>query len=674
MIERVYAVRPFWGWKRALEDAGLDYSEINVELRDYVDCQVCGRDFGGLSYHLFNDHQMTGDDYRREFPGAEMTCEAVRAKLSLPRSGKRHTLPRWEAIWTPEFVLDRMAELHRLKYPLNSEWASRHEQSLLGKAILFFGSWDEALRRLDLDPERIRLARPTEHLTAADVIERLKKRHDEGLPVNFSALYKDDMPLQNAVLKYFASHDRALRMAGIDPADVRKSFGPYKPGQIAAFLAQARRVAGLRGEAQHGAWLRLRKHKGLAEARFGGWAGVAAEIGVPVDRLTWKRFHDREEVMAALRQRAHDGKPLTSYRIFNEDLGLYTAVLKHVASFEVVYREFGIAWPGKSRWWRADKAAIVAELRRRQSDREPLSWKKILRTESGPAFLNRASKLFGAWSSALAAAGLDPSGGALSPWTSANREALLAELRRRKTAGEPLRYGQIAKEKSGQPLLKRARTVFGSWTAALGAAGIEPEGEKSRWPKAKKAAILAEIRRRERAGESLRSAKVAKEKWGRALRTRTETLFGSWNAALRAAGFEPAKENSPWPRAGRAAALAEIRRREKAGESFQTTKIEREKWGGPFLNRSTALFGSWSAALLAAGVELPAGLMSPWPRASKSEVIAEIRGRKRAGESVLYSQVGAEMWGSALLKRAEALFGSWRAALLEAGEKPSEDE
>jgi len=32
LIKRVYRVRPFWGWKRALEDAGLDYSTINTEL------------------------------------------------------------------------------------------------------------------------------------------------------------------------------------------------------------------------------------------------------------------------------------------------------------------------------------------------------------------------------------------------------------------------------------------------------------------------------------------------------------------------------------------------------------------------------------------------------------------------------------------------------------------
>jgi hypothetical protein len=424
LMERVYKVRPFWGWKRALEDAGLDYAKIYVELRDYVDCKICGRDFGGLGYHLINDHNMTGEDYRREYPGAEMTCETARAKLSLPRSRKRKrtTLPRWEAIWSAEYVLDRMAELHRRNFPMNFDWAHDHEPPLANQAIRYFGPWDEALRQIGLDPERIRLAPPT--------------------------------------------------------------------------------------------------------------------------------------------------------------------------------------WRGRSPWRHADKAAIIAQLRRRESAGEPLSWKKIVHTKSGPAFLNRAKRLFGSWSRALAAAGIDPFAGAKAPWPTADKAAILAEIRRRKRARESLRYSKIAAGKWGQPLLKRSEFLFGSWNAALRAAGIEPEGGYSVWAKADKAAILAEIRRRKRAREALVSGQVAKEKWGRGLLQRTTNLFGSWNATLRAAGIEPARENSPWPKADKTAVLAEIRRRKRAGESLQTRKIESEKWGHPLMRRSKALFGSWNAALLAANISV----------------------------------------------------------------------
>jgi hypothetical protein len=393
-------------------------------------------------------------------------------------------LPQWEAIWTPEYVLDRMAELHRRKFPLNFKWAKKHEIALNAQALLHFGSWDEALRRIGLDPADIRLFRPT--------------------------------------------------------------------------------------------------------------------------------------------------------------------------------------WRGRSRWVRADKRAIIAELRRRKTVGEPLSWKTILPTAAGPALLVRARKLFGSWSAALAAAGLDPFGGAKAPWSDATKADILAELRRRRRARASLRYKQIAAGKWGQPLLKRAEVLFGSWNAALLAAGIEPEGGYSHWVEADRSAILREIRRRKRRGASLLRGKVAKEKWGRGLLQRTTVLFGSWNAAVLAAGIEPARSNSPWPRASKAAILAEIRRRARAGESLQTTKVEHGKWGHPLMKRAKALFASWAAALLEAGVELPPGLTSPWVRADRGVILSEIRARKRAGESLRYSHIGAEPWGAPLLKRAETLFGSWNAALVAA--------
>jgi hypothetical protein len=34
LLSRVYGIRPFWGCKRALEGAGVDYRKIEVELLD----------------------------------------------------------------------------------------------------------------------------------------------------------------------------------------------------------------------------------------------------------------------------------------------------------------------------------------------------------------------------------------------------------------------------------------------------------------------------------------------------------------------------------------------------------------------------------------------------------------------------------------------------------------
>jgi hypothetical protein len=409
LIGRVYAVRPFWGWKRALEDAGLDYKRINTELRDYVDCKICGRNAGTLPVHLLRKHNIAAKDYRLDYPDAETTCETLRAAIARRREHKRTPLPRWEEVWTPEYVLDRIAELRRRNFPLNLYWSSNHDPALAGKARDYFGSWDEALRRIGLDPERIRLAKPTEHLTAKQLIARLKKRRDE-LPKN--------------------------------------------------------------------------------------------------------------------------------------------------------------SWP---------------------------------------------------------------------------------------------------REKEDSPLANAARKYFGSWSAALRVAGIEPQGEKSHWPKANKAALLTEIRRRKRKGKSLLVKKVLREKWGRALLDRAATLFGSWTAARVAAGFDPpANAASPWTKADKVAIVEELRRRKKVRTSLSTRKVERSQWGHPLINRAKILFGSWGAALLAAGIDPPAGIMSPWAKSDKAAILAEIRRRKRARESLRYSEVERRKWGTPLLKRSETLFGSWNAALLAA--------
>jgi hypothetical protein len=481
LIRRVYAVRPFWGWKRALKDAGLDYSKINTELRDYVDCQICGKDLGALAYHLVSQHEITPEEYREEYPEAEIVCERIRAGIAHRKQRHRPALPHWEDIWSAEYVLDRMAELHRRGLPMNWKWVKRHESGLSDKAIRFFDSWDNALRRIDLDPARIRLFRPT--------------------------------------------------------------------------------------------------------------------------------------------------------------------------------------WRGISPWRRANKAAIVAALRRRSKAGGPLSWKEILPQEHGPAFLERAKKVFGSWSAALAAAGLDPTGRAVSKWGGADKTDILTEIEHRRRARRSVRYSGIWKERGGQPLARRASALFGSWNAALRAAGIEPKRGRSQWAGASKAAIVSELRRRKRAGQSVRLMHVTKERRGRALQNRVTVLFGTWNAALRAAGIEPVKENSAWKRAALDGILSEIRRRNRAGESLATTKVERTKFGNPLINRAKVLFGSWGAALVAAGIKVPLGIMSPWARADKPTILAEIRRRDRTDEPLRYSKMPEQQWGLPLRARAEKLFGSWTAAL-----------
>jgi hypothetical protein len=84
-----------------------------------------------------------------------MLSELVRAKQGWAKRCTRK-IPSWEDLWSPEYILERIGELKRRGFPLHFGWVLRHEKSLGSEAIRFFGSWDNALRRVGLNPRKIR--------------------------------------------------------------------------------------------------------------------------------------------------------------------------------------------------------------------------------------------------------------------------------------------------------------------------------------------------------------------------------------------------------------------------------------------------------------------------------------------------------------------------------------
>lgn len=315
-------------------------------------------------------------------------------------------------------------------------------------------------------------------------------------------------------------------------------------------------------------------------------------------------YRSRKAVIAVLRGRLLRGKKIQSKRVLKDDMSLHAAVIRYFGNFAEADAHFRAHPPRETRWHRAEKSGIISEIRRRHMAGESLSCKKIVREKLGTAFLNRAKGLFGRWSEAVVAAGFEPYEGAKSPWPHADRAAIISEIRRRKRAGKSLIAKKVAREKWGQALTRRARELFGSWSGAMRAASLQPNKQAwTWWIDANKAAIVAWIRRRRRKHASLRLAKVRKVKHARALLNRCDKLFGSWNAALLAARVKPARENSPWPRANKAAVVTEMGQRKRTGKSLIAKQVERSKWGSPLVRRANVLFGSWRNALLYAGID-----------------------------------------------------------------------
>lgn len=201
-------------------------------------------------------------------------------------------------------------------------------------------------------------------------------------------------------------------------------------------------------------------------------------------------------------------------------------------------------------------------------------------------------------------------------------------------------------------LRKVAERSFGSWRRLLRAAGVDADRvrKQRRWSKA---AVLRTVRSLK---QSRLNRKVA-TKDDSGLVHAAAARFGSWDAALLAAGRNPSRVRKirHWDPD---LVLREIRRW-APGRSRQEV-----------LRRNPALvaiasfyFRDWPTALLFAGIG--AGTRRAIPDWSSGRVLTEMRRRVRSGRSLAWHIVfhdRPELVGAAL-----KCFGSWRAAVRASG-------
>lgn len=299
-------------------------------------------------------------------------------------------------------------------------------------------------------------------------------------------------------------------------------------------------------------------------------------------------------------------------------------------------------------------------------------------------------------------------------WTKAR---ILREIRKRRSS----RHG-LAHSRAPLGLTIAARRMFGSWDAALKAAGVDPAVHRftNAWDVER---LTRAIRRHARGGRAVTASWVKgadPELHGAAIR-----LLGNWTEAIRAAGLEVRVHREPkrwamdrvvaWVKATHAAGgdirsiaapagaqdrvrsemgltwrafvesigipypgprkrldwsdkgvLGEIRRRRRQGLPLNAEAVVRDV-GQSLVQQARKRLGGWDEALKAAGVDPAAVRLSrTW---TKADVIAGIKKRKAAGRSMAFKTARVEE--PRLVKAAQRLFpSSWGKALAAAGLDP----
>ncbi|HBJ87554.1 MAG TPA: hypothetical protein DDZ88_27600 [Verrucomicrobiales bacterium] len=219
LLAAAFAQQPFLGWRRALRQAGIDYSKIRVELPSLLTCAICDKEVGNLANHVRLKHQVAWDEYLLDHPDAEVLPEWERRRRSFREWTK---LAHWEPLWTPEYVLDRLSAWHESGAAMNHVAMEEQDTPLMNSVRRWWPkhTYDELLTKIGLDAEDIRLRDDFTTITPEMVVQKIQQRHAEGLPVNAGELVRGthaDIQTYTLGLRLFGSWLEALHAAGIDP-------------------------------------------------------------------------------------------------------------------------------------------------------------------------------------------------------------------------------------------------------------------------------------------------------------------------------------------------------------------------------------------------------------------------------------------------------------------------
>ncbi len=266
---------------------------------------------------------------------------------------------------------------------------------------------------------------------------------------------------------------------------------------------------------------------------------------------------------------------------------------------------------GKKRYrWSLER--IVEEVRKLHEQGIPLNMASARKVFPSLVATACSRKYFGSWRAAIEAAGFNYDEILLvKHWS---KERVIEEIRQLYEKGEDLRPSAIAR--LCQTLPMAAKKFFGGWREAVIAAGIDYDSyivkKRTGQVEQAKQQVIDEIKRLYQEGriDELSGA----WRYHLSLFRKARHRFGSWRKAIEAAGlnYQEIVQRQKWTPEK---IIAEIRRLYAEGKNLSVTAMQRTYPNLVAIAQSPRYFGSWRAAVEAAGLDY--------------ELIKQQRGRRR---------------------------------------------
>jgi hypothetical protein len=313
-------------------------------------------------------------------------------------------------------------------------------------------------------------------------------------------------------------------------------------------------------------------------------------------------------------------------RLWKNEPRLYYAIKRHFGNLPNALQAAGVSSRSQESW---SRTRIISIIRHRAEHGPPLN--KVW-NDNKPLF-SAATKKFGSWQAALAAAGVP-----FRKFEKWSKEKVITNL-------QSTYFGQSRFRETYPQLEEASRRFFGSFLRALEEAGLDPP--PGRWSKKR---IIDNIQEFYVQGRLLRINGCGDKR----LADAAKRHFGSWREAVKAAGLESrlpiVADVKQWTRD---LVIEEIQAIASRAGLSQAWREHPQLYEVAF-----RIFGTWNEALMAAGFK------PTRRRWTNDAVLDAIRARHAAGLSLssFIMKDDPPLAGAAL-----RLFGSWRQALKASG-------
>lgn len=562
LLKDLFKPECFHGWYQLLEKAGIVYSDISYHESILACCKLCGYTDALLRYHLESDHGIGTADYRAQFMGAEVVCEATRSQTLGRRHGRKSKMiqPHWEPAWSKFYILDRLFTFYRSGIPINRSYIYNLEPGLTSAAINYFGSYDNALRAMGFDPMDIRKATYMRKFTPESVlsaIQKIYKKNPDHLHIP-SIVISPAMIEISACFKYYSSFADALSSAGINPSELIPAIDDR--GKLAELRAlQKETKKRIKNKVFYDpvkVQKFMAKHQNAIDHFFISWDNFKFSYGYTTSELFHSpettQYNTKERAITGLNDRKTANLSMREQMCRVDNPALRYMGIQHFGSWKKALRKVKLKIPPREYPMRynSKKDIIDAVLRRHREGKSLHSTDLVRPPAQDHALVTWARHYFGSLGKAVLAAGIQEIGPMEQPLNAKNirypnAKKTLEGIQKRKREGlSMLRSVVIRSMASGgdSQLSVAARKHFGSWDAAIKKAGIQLEKPPTH-PRRKRQIfsspeVLKAIRHRKKLGQPLDSSSLAQPVSsggdGR-LYNNAVKFFGSWEKAVKAA-------------------------------------------------------------------------------------------------------------------------------------------